>query len=303
MSGESPYAAVNIGKGSTPAMKALSQAIKDIKKDDRELSRAQMAVDKAENDYKLDKSKSVENQLENSQKRRDEAQKTLATTTANLGASINTLKGAEYGADTQAASHLQGVEKQVAGQLEATGMNNASAAKVAGIYTSGYQALEKLRQQGMPDAFKLANSPEMQRSMPNSSFKERLEAVSQATHPKDIKNALLNATSQVQKRADEEWASMLITNKEIKTLKDKAAKGDVEAQKQLAKRKSDIFDSKLQEFYAGYENMRAGVGGSQADKLPGAKPSMAEWMAAARKANPNASDQELTDYYNTTYGR
>ena len=303
LGGTSQYAAVNIGQGSTPAINDLASDIKDIRKENKELSRAEMALDTAENNYKLDKSKSVETQLEKSQERRDKAQQNVAALTGSIGASLNTLAGSRFSAETQAASHLQGVEKQVAGQLEATGMNNASAAKVAGIYVKGHEALEKLRQQGMPDAFKLANSPEMQKSMPNSSFKERLEAVSQATHPKDIKNALLNATSQVQKRADEEWANLSITNKEIKGLKDKAAKGDVEAQKQLEKRKSDVFDSKLQEFYAGYENMRAGVGGSQADKLPAARPSMADWMAAARKANPNATDQELTDYYNTTYGR
>jgi hypothetical protein len=299
LGGTSQYAAVNIGQGSTPAINDLASEIKDIKKAGRELKRAEMALDTAENNYKLDKSKSVETQLENSQARRDKAQQNVASLTGNIASSLNTLAGSQYGAQVQAAS----VEKQIAGQLEQTGMNNASAARVANIQVEGYKALEKLRQQGMPDAFKLANSPEMQKSMPNSTFKERLEAVSQATHPKDIKNALLNATSQVQKRADEEWANLSITNKEIKALKDKAAKGDVEAQKQLEKRKSDIFDSKLQEFYAGYENMRAGVGGSQADKLPTTKPSMADFMEAARKVNPNATDQELIDYYNTTYGR
>jgi hypothetical protein len=30
---------------------------------------------------------------------------------------------------------------------------------------------------------------------------------------------------------------------------------------------------------------------------------MAVFMEAARKVNPNATDQELIDYYNTTYGR
>jgi hypothetical protein len=299
LGGTSQYAAVNIGQGSTPAINDLASEIKDIKKAGRELKRAEMALDTAENNYKLDKSKSVETQLENSQARRDKAQQNVASLTGNIASSLNTLAGSQYGAQIQAAS----VEKQIAGQLEQTGMNNRSAAHVAGIYVKGHEALEKLRQQGMPDAFKLANSPEMQKSMPNSTFKERLEAVSQATHPKDIKNALLNATSQVQKRADEEWANLSITNKEIKALKDKAAKGDVEAQKQLEKRKSDIFDSKLQEFYAGYENMRTGVGGSQADKLPTTRPSMAVFMEEARKVNPNATDQELIDYYNTTYGR
>jgi len=299
LGGTSPFAAVNIGQGSTPAINDLASETKDIKKADRELTRAELALDVSENNYKLDKSKSAFNQVEKDTERRDKAQQNVASLTGNIASSLNTLGGSRYSAEVQAAS----VEKQIAGQLEQTGMNNKSAAHVAGIYVKGYEALEKLRQQSMPDAFKLANSPEMQSSMPNSTFKQRLEAVSQATHPKDIKNALLNATSQVQKRADEEWANLSITNKEIKALKDKAAKGDVEAQKQLEKRKSDIFDSKLQEFYAGYENMRTGVGGSQEDKLPTPRPSMAVFMEAARKVNPNATDQELIDYYNTTYGR
>jgi len=302
--GESPYAAINIGKGAAPAIQTLASDLKDIKKAERELTRAEMAVDTAENNYKIDKSKSAYARIEKAEDRKADAEKTLASATTALNNSITSAKTAEFTTETQAASHLKGVEKQIAGQLEATGMNNRSAAHVAGIYTAGYQALEKLRQQGMPDAFKMANSPEMLSSMPGSTFKARLEAVAQATHPKDIKNALLNATSQVQKRADEEWANMSLINKDIKALKDKASKGDVDAQKELTKRKEAVFESKLQEFYAGYENLRVGAGGSEGDKLPRTSPpSMSEWMAAAKRVNPNASDEDLRAYYTQNYGR
>jgi len=276
MAGESPHAFVNIGKGATPALQGLASDIKDIKKADKELVRSKMALDVSENNYKMDKSKSAFTQLEKDQERVEKNQQARASATASLGSSLNTVAGSVYGARLGAESTKQNAL-----------ISAASAANTAKIYTEGYQALEKLKQQGMPDAFKMANSPDMIASMPGSTFKARLEAVAQATHPKDIKNAILNATSKVQERADNEWASLSMTNKEIKKLKDKAAKGDVEAQKQLEKRKSDIFDSKLQEFYDGYESMRTGVGGSEGDKLPRTSPpqSAIDYL----KANPNLS--------------
>jgi hypothetical protein len=283
----------------------LASDLKDIKKAERELTRAEMAVDTAENNYKIDKSKSAYARVEKAEDRKADAENRLASATTALNNSITSAKTAEFTTETQAVSHLKGIEKQIAGQLEATGMNNASALRVAGVYTAGYQALEKLRQQGMPDAFKMANSPEMLSSMPGSTFKARLEAVTAMTHPRpDVKNALLNATSQIQKRADDEWANMSLINKDIKALKDKASKGDVDAQKELTKRKEAVFESKLQEFYAGYENLRVGAGGSEGDKLPRTRPpSIDEWMAAAKKANPNATDEELRAYYTQNYGR
>jgi hypothetical protein len=40
----------------------------------------------------------------------------------------------------------------------------------------------------------------------------------------------------------------------------------------------------------------------EATPAPGAVPTLEQFLAAARRANPNVSDQALTDYYNRTYG-
>jgi hypothetical protein len=98
MAGTSPFAAVNIGQGASPALKGFAQDIKDVKKADRELSRAQMALETTENQFKIDQSKSVQGRMEKNQDRVDKAQNTLATTTATLGASLNTLTGSKYDA-------------------------------------------------------------------------------------------------------------------------------------------------------------------------------------------------------------
>jgi hypothetical protein len=98
MAGTSPFAAINIGQGASPALKGFAQDIKDVKKADRELTRAQMALETTENQFKIDQSKSVQGRMEKNQDRVDKAQSTLAATTATLGASINTLTGSQYDA-------------------------------------------------------------------------------------------------------------------------------------------------------------------------------------------------------------
>ena len=117
MGGKSPHAFVNIGEGAGPAMKGLAQDIKDIKKADRELTRAQMALDTAENQYKIDKSRSVLSRVDRSQDRVDKAQQTLATTTATLGNSLNSLSGSKYEAQLRDLSQRFASEKQLEGTM------------------------------------------------------------------------------------------------------------------------------------------------------------------------------------------
>lgn len=117
MAGKSPHAFVNIGEGAGPAMKGLAQDIKDIKKADRELTRAQMALDNAENQFKVDQSKSVQARMERSQDRVDKAQQTLATATTSLGASLNSLSGTTYGDMLRDLSSRYSAEQQLKGTM------------------------------------------------------------------------------------------------------------------------------------------------------------------------------------------
>lgn len=117
MAGKSPFALVNIGEGASPALKGLAQDLKDIKKADRDLTRAQMSLDAAENQFKVDQSRSVQSRMERSQDRVDKAQQTLATATASLGASLNTLSGTVYGDMIRDLSSRYGAEQQLKGTM------------------------------------------------------------------------------------------------------------------------------------------------------------------------------------------
>jgi hypothetical protein len=125
MAGTSPFAAVNIGQGASPALKGFAQDIKDVKKADRELTRAQMALETTENQFKIDQSKSVQGRMEKNQERVDKAQNTVATTTATLANSINSLTGSQYDARLRditsravSANTLEGTKYSANRQLE-----------------------------------------------------------------------------------------------------------------------------------------------------------------------------------------
>ena len=140
MAGTSPFAAVNIGQGASPALKGFAQDIKDVKKADRELTRAQMALETTENQFKIDQSKSVQGRMEKNQDRVDKAQSTLATTTATLGASLNTLTGSKYDAqlrdltarftsENQREASMYSADKQLQGSLAYAGATRHAADK------------------------------------------------------------------------------------------------------------------------------------------------------------------------------
>jgi len=68
-------------------------------------------------------------------------------------------------------------------KLEMQGFNTAMGYK-------GTVDAASIRNAAMPDLYKMANSPDMLKSMPNSTFAQRLEAVGKYAHPKDSYNAL-----------------------------------------------------------------------------------------------------------------
>jgi hypothetical protein len=115
MAGKSQFAAVNIGEGASPALKGFAQDIKDVKKAERDLTRAQMALETTENQFKVDQSKSVQSRMEKNQERVDKAQNTLATTTATLANSLNALSGTKYEAQLRDLTSRAVAEKQFEG--------------------------------------------------------------------------------------------------------------------------------------------------------------------------------------------
>jgi hypothetical protein len=142
-------------------------------------------------------------------------------------------------------------QAQVQQQMYNTDVSSKTSKDVANIHVQGQYGIEKLRQQAMPEAYKMANSKEMNESMPNASFLERVSAYSQAVHPKDVQNAVINAVTSANKYANEEWANELLTNAPLRELKKKADAGDAAAIQQLKEKRNNLEKFHLDRVYRG----------------------------------------------------
>jgi hypothetical protein len=205
-----------------------------------------------------------------------DAMKDVRATEEKLEDRINAYKLAEYnakktGTDSAIAKRDSMLDKKDAAEAEAIKARNAAnvaqaqvqqqmyntdvssktSKDVANIHVQGQYGVEKLRQQAMPEAYKMANSKEMNESMPNASFLERVSAYSQAVHPKDVQNAVINAVTSANKYANEEWASELLTNAPLRELKKKADAGDAAAIQQLKTKRNDLEKFHLDKVYRG----------------------------------------------------
>lgn len=105
MAGTSPHALVNVGKGASPAMQGLAQDIKDIKKADKEITRSQMALETAENQYKTDKSKTVLARIDKQEENIQKAQQTRATLTSQVAHTLSSAEMQKYQTEMQDLTH------------------------------------------------------------------------------------------------------------------------------------------------------------------------------------------------------
>ena len=71
LSGESPYAFVNIGKGATPAVQGLAKDIKELKTAERAYNKAVMDLDSKKNDFALSKAGMTQKVIDKAQDRVD----------------------------------------------------------------------------------------------------------------------------------------------------------------------------------------------------------------------------------------
>lgn len=84
MGGESPYAFTNIGKGAAPALKGLSDDIKDMKKAERELRLAEQNLLLKQNEAAMGKARITQGTIDKAQDRLDRQQETFDRTRADL---------------------------------------------------------------------------------------------------------------------------------------------------------------------------------------------------------------------------
>jgi hypothetical protein len=104
MAGESPHAFVNIGKGATPALKGLSDDIKEIKKIDRERDKAMRDLATADNQIAAGMGLSAIRSRESAMERIARSDESRATREANIAQIITSSDTQRYVADQGVAS-------------------------------------------------------------------------------------------------------------------------------------------------------------------------------------------------------
>lgn len=230
MAGTSPFAAVNIGQGASPALKGFAQDIKDVKKADRELTRAQMALETTENQFKIDQSKSVQGRMEKNQERVDKAQNTVATTTATLANSINSLTGSQYDARLRditsravSANTLEGTKYSANRQLEGTLAYAGATRYSADKDTRGVERIMKDRNVDYTTALGLFYDQRQRDFDRFNSISNRVNAVN-----KDFNNT----TFAMRKNADLSKLDPVKDKDKIKALNDEISKARREFQRQ-----------------------------------------------------------------------
>jgi len=88
LGGTSPYAAVNIGKGTTPAIQGLASDMKDLKKADRDLSIAQRSLDSEQNKFNMGVASASMEKVNKAEERREKALQAKQAATASLAQSF-----------------------------------------------------------------------------------------------------------------------------------------------------------------------------------------------------------------------
>ena len=122
----------------------------------------------------------------------------------------------------------------------------STAAQIAARTAEGEQQrqtqieIAKLQAGKLPDLMRIADSDAMRDAMPNASFLQRIEAASQAMHPKDIQNAIINATTKAKEAAAKDWENALLYNDTLRKDWVKAQNGDAAAEARVKAVKDKI---------------------------------------------------------------
>jgi hypothetical protein len=198
LSGTSPFATVNIGKGVSPAVQGLAADMKEFQKNERALRAAERDLNMSEQKFNLTRASDAQAQMIRDQDRVDKYNQNRAGLLGDLVKSYNSVEG------------------QV---------------RVAREYREGSQALERLRQSAPPDIVKLADR--LKKDMPKATEQERLEAAAGILYPGKNLAAIIGAESKASQDIEEQFQYELLTDKKLKDINTKARAGDPEAKKEL----------------------------------------------------------------------
>jgi len=190
--------------------------------------------------------------------------------------------------ESKNAAAIEG--KKLETQMYGKQVDYASAENAQRISGSNQIALENLRQQALPDIMKVADSKQMKEAMPNATFFQRVEAYAQATHPKDVQNAVINAVTAANKAADAEWSQKMLFSKPLQDLQAKAANGDKAAADKLKAERDAIDNYHLNKVYRGEDASRQG------STIIAPPPAAVDQL----KANPTDA---MKAYFDGTFGK
>lgn len=222
LAGKSPFALVNIGEGASPALKGLAQDLKDIKKADRDLTRAQMALDTTENQFKVDQSKSVQARLEKNQERVDKAAQSRATAATSLATSLNALEGSKYEAMLRdltsrsvAATQLEGTKYSADQQLTGTkyhadqSLRGAQAHAAATQYSSDrderrIERVMKDKNMSYPDALAWVYDQKQREADRYNSIRTSLGRANRALDDDPAAGRMRNEMSKIEKKSEKD---------------------------------------------------------------------------------------------------
>jgi hypothetical protein len=207
MGGTSPFAMVNIGTGGSEAMKGLAEDIKEMRRNEKDLKKAERELALSEQKYNLDLTTASQNRYDKAQARYDTLRDNKVKLQGDIGKAV---------------------------------MSSTTQKDVAGIYTGSAEKVAEMREKSLPDIMKAVDSPQMKNAMPGASFLDRLEAYARATQPKDVQNAIINATTQAKKQAAEEFQMALTYNSKLREDWTKAQQGDKDAQRRVNDVKAGI---------------------------------------------------------------
>lgn len=212
LSGTSPFASVNIGKGVSPAVQGLASDMKEFQKNERALRAAERDLTMAEQKFNLTRASDAQTQMNRAQDRFDKYTDKKAGLIGDLTKSFISVQG----------------QKQV-----------------AETYGISYENLERLRQSATPDAVKSLNTlaGQLRKEDPTLTVKKSLEEAANLMKPERSLNAVIGAESKAAQDVEKRYSEALLTNKTLRALDEKANAGDADAQRQV----KEIKDRMLEE--------------------------------------------------------
>lgn len=224
LSGTSPFASVNIGKGVSPAVQGLASDMKEFQKNERALRAAERDLTMAEQNFNLTRASDARTQMNRAQDRFDKYTDKKAGLIGDLTKSFISVQGQK---------------------------------EVAETYGRSYENLERLRQTATPDSVKSLNTlaSQLRETDPTLTVKKSLKEAASLLKPERAGGASIGAISKARQDASAAFQNKLFMDATTKALKKKADAGDVGAKEQLTAIEENLFQKELAKLERGYPGM------------------------------------------------